>query len=302
MDDRLAVKQHFNLFRGQVEQMMSLDDLQGLVHQRRRVDRDLRPHVPGRMIEGLVDGHLGQRLQRNIPQRASGGRQHDLLNLVVMSGRHGLKNRRVLAIDRQHVNAGGTGAVHHEFARHDQRLFVGERQRFFRVDGRQCRRQSRTAHHGQQHEVHLGHRRELGVRLRSGQYAAGRTAQRFSERLGVGLFGNADCDRLQAAGLLGQKFPVAVRRERHGAIVAAEMFDHRQRIVTDAAGAAEYRNTFAHLNLAVSPPDVGGNRNLIIGMGFIARQKAAHAGCRVRHDFLAAAPYAPELVYQGKRI
>ena len=37
----------------QVEQPAGLDDLQGLVHQRGRVDRDLRAHVPGGMGQGL---------------------------------------------------------------------------------------------------------------------------------------------------------------------------------------------------------------------------------------------------------
>ena len=40
------------------EQEMGLDQLEPLVRERRRVDGDLRPHVPCRMGERLVDAHV----------------------------------------------------------------------------------------------------------------------------------------------------------------------------------------------------------------------------------------------------
>ena len=42
------------------EQLVGLDHLEALVHQRRRVDRDLRPHGPGRVRERVGDGDVGQ--------------------------------------------------------------------------------------------------------------------------------------------------------------------------------------------------------------------------------------------------
>ena len=45
---------------GRAEQLVGLDDLEALVHQRRRVDRDLGPHRPRGMGQGVVDGDLGQ--------------------------------------------------------------------------------------------------------------------------------------------------------------------------------------------------------------------------------------------------
>ena len=63
MHDRLRMNHHLDLPAVQVEQPAGLDDLQGLVHQRGRVDGDFRPHVPGGMGQGLGDGHLGQLLR-----------------------------------------------------------------------------------------------------------------------------------------------------------------------------------------------------------------------------------------------
>ena len=55
--DRLGMHDDLDLVVVHVEQLMSLDDLQTLVHQRRRVDSDLGAHGPGGVRQGLVDGH-----------------------------------------------------------------------------------------------------------------------------------------------------------------------------------------------------------------------------------------------------
>ena len=58
--DRLRVDDDLDAVVGRAEQLVGLDHLEALVHQRRRVDGDLRPHVPGRVGQGLVDGDAGQ--------------------------------------------------------------------------------------------------------------------------------------------------------------------------------------------------------------------------------------------------
>ena len=55
------------------EQPVRLDDLEALVHQRRRVDGDLAAHPPGRVAQRGVDGDVGERLGRQVAERAAGG-------------------------------------------------------------------------------------------------------------------------------------------------------------------------------------------------------------------------------------
>ena len=62
MDHRLRVDDDVELVGRQREQVMRLDQLKAFVHQRRGIDRDLRPHDPGRMLERLLHRHLAQLL------------------------------------------------------------------------------------------------------------------------------------------------------------------------------------------------------------------------------------------------
>ena len=48
VDDRLRMHDHVDPLVRDAEQVVRLDQLEPLVHQRRRVDRDLAAHVPGR--------------------------------------------------------------------------------------------------------------------------------------------------------------------------------------------------------------------------------------------------------------
>ena len=55
VDDRLRVDDDVDLLVRRAEQVVGLDQLEPLVHQRRRVDRDLAAHRPGRVGERLLD-------------------------------------------------------------------------------------------------------------------------------------------------------------------------------------------------------------------------------------------------------
>ena len=61
VDDRLRVHDHLDLVVGDAEQLVGLDHLEALVHQ--RADEsigDLRAHRPRRMGQRLVDVDVGQ--------------------------------------------------------------------------------------------------------------------------------------------------------------------------------------------------------------------------------------------------
>ena len=55
---RLRVHDHVDALVRRAEQVMGLHQLEALVHQRRRVDRDLAAHRPRRVRERLRDRHV----------------------------------------------------------------------------------------------------------------------------------------------------------------------------------------------------------------------------------------------------
>ena len=61
---------------GEAEQVVRLDQLEALVHQRRRVDRDLAAHVPGRVRERRLDARRRAARRCVMPRNGpAGGRQ-----------------------------------------------------------------------------------------------------------------------------------------------------------------------------------------------------------------------------------
>lgn len=61
VDDALTLDDDLNLILGQTEQPRGLDQLQTLVHQGRRINRDFGAHIPVRVLE-RVGLRLGAQL------------------------------------------------------------------------------------------------------------------------------------------------------------------------------------------------------------------------------------------------
>ena len=60
VDQRLRVDDDVDPLVGHAEEVVRLDRLEALVHQRRRVDRDPPAHLPGRVGEGVLDADPGR--------------------------------------------------------------------------------------------------------------------------------------------------------------------------------------------------------------------------------------------------
>ena len=60
VDDALRMDDHLDRVVADIVQPVRLDDLQALVRERRRVDRDLGAHRPGRVAERLLRGDRGE--------------------------------------------------------------------------------------------------------------------------------------------------------------------------------------------------------------------------------------------------
>ena len=148
------------------EQVVGLDHLEALVHQRRRVDRDLAAHRPRRVLERLLDRHGVQLRARAAAERAAGGGEHEpsIVPTRRLAGDQ-LVQRGVLGVDRDDLRAGRLGERHDQLAADDERLLVGERE----VDPL-GQRHDRRAEPGRaddrvQHEVGVRARDELDQAL-----------------------------------------------------------------------------------------------------------------------------------------
>src|SRR4051794_3499191 len=72
VDDRLRVHDDVDRVVRRAEEMVRLDDLESLVHQRGRVDGDLAAHRPCRMLERLLDGDVLELGACATPEGAAG--------------------------------------------------------------------------------------------------------------------------------------------------------------------------------------------------------------------------------------
>ena len=83
-----------------VEQQVRLDQLQPLVHQRRRVDGDDRAHRPRRVVQGLRRCDVGELAAVAAAERTARRGQHEPRDLARAAPAQALGQGRVLGVDR----------------------------------------------------------------------------------------------------------------------------------------------------------------------------------------------------------
>ena len=94
VDDRLRVDDDVDLIGADAEQPVRLDDLEALVHQRRRIDGDLAAHAPGRMPQRLLGGHAEQFRRAPAAKRSARGGQDEPADLATRRARAGTGESR----------------------------------------------------------------------------------------------------------------------------------------------------------------------------------------------------------------
>ena len=99
MDDALRMDDDLDRVVVDIVQPVRLDDLQALVRERRRVDRDLRAHRPGRVAEGLLRVTVDE-VRRAVEERAARCRQDQRRDPRHRLADEALPDRRVLRVDR----------------------------------------------------------------------------------------------------------------------------------------------------------------------------------------------------------
>src|SRR5215472_7314889 len=80
-------------------EVVRLDYLEALVHQRRRVDRDFRAHRPSRMVQRLLDGDLVQVELGVGPERPAAGGDDKSADVRALLAPKALPDGAVLGVD-----------------------------------------------------------------------------------------------------------------------------------------------------------------------------------------------------------
>ena len=151
VDDALGMDDDLDLLPRRTEEPMRLDDFEALVHHRRRIDRDLAAHAPARMGTGLLRGNAGKLAEWRGAERAARCGKQDppyaaLFRRACIARRETLKDRVVLAVDRQQRCAAFPHGRHEDAAREHQSLLVGKQNALARARRRKRRRESRSAY------------------------------------------------------------------------------------------------------------------------------------------------------------
>ena len=139
VDHALGVDHHLDLIRRHAKEVHGLHKLQALVHQGGAVHRDLGAHAPVGMAHRLLRGDILQFLPASAPEGAAGAGKQDLFELSLSPAHQALEDGGMLRVHRHDLRALFPGAGHHQIARADQGLLVGQGDAFFLRDGREGR-------------------------------------------------------------------------------------------------------------------------------------------------------------------
>ena len=211
MHDRLRVDDDLDVVVVDAEQLAGLDYLEPLVHERRGVDRDLRPHLPGRMGEGVGHAHRCEISRFPPPERSPACRDHDSGNLANAATGKALVYRTVLGVDRDELGTRARAcALDHRRAGHE-RFLVREGEPASLPQRGDRHAEARESDDGVQH--HVGSFDERGQRTRTCTQLDARR-QQIGEPALEGTVGDRDDTGVELFGLGRKKLERSGRPER----------------------------------------------------------------------------------------
>ena len=111
------------------EEEVGLDQLQSLVGERGRVDRDLRTHAPRRVGERVVHRHALELVAAAAAEGPSGGGQHERVDRTGVPTLEALEERGVLRVDGQQSSSTPLLRGERERSGGDEALLVRKRER-----------------------------------------------------------------------------------------------------------------------------------------------------------------------------
>ena len=238
MDDRLRVHEHLYLLHVHAEQPFGLDDLEAFVHVRCGIDGDFVAHLPVGVTQRIGSRGFAYLLHRPGAERSAAAGEQNLLYLVAVFTHQALEDSGMLAIDRQYRRMELRGEAANQFARHNERFFVGERNGLARTDSFDSGTQSGVAYHRRHDDINGRESDHFGYGISACPHLDGQVLKRVA-KFGVHrLIGDAHHLGMKLARLRNQLIyrPIGgdgVHLEEVGVVA-----HHVQRLRTDTAGRA----------------------------------------------------------------
>ena len=218
VDDRGRVDHDLDPVVREAEEEVRLDQLEPLVGERRRVDRDLRAHAPRRMGQRVLDRDLLEVVPAAAAERPARGGQHERVDRARRAALESLEERGVLGVDGQQQASSPLPRRERELAGCDEALLVRERERDAALERPERRADAGKADDRVQDDVRLGgfeQRGDVATALRVLDAVLARQLRQVGRagcegtelELGVPL---NDLDRLPAdrAGGAEQRYPL----------------------------------------------------------------------------------------------
>ena len=162
VDDRGRVDHDLDLLVRDAEEEVRFDQLQPLVGERRRVDRDLRAHAPGRVRERVLDRHALEVVAAAAAEGPARRGQHERVDRSRLATFEALEERGVLRVDGKQQTSAPLFRLARQVACSDQALLVRERERDAALERPERRADSGEADDRVQDDVRLGGLEQLG--------------------------------------------------------------------------------------------------------------------------------------------
>ena len=231
--------QHFDALGFDAEEPFGFDHLKPLVHHRGTVDRDLGAHLPVGVFQGARRSDAGQLFDRRRAEGTSRRGEEDFVDGIAVFAHQALENRAVFAVHGQNRRAVFHRELRNEFARHNERFLVGQRDGFASFDGRHRGAESGETHHGRHHHVHFGQSGDVADGFRARPHLNGEVGQRLAHRFIARLVGDDHRFGAKFARLRNEQFGVVPRREGIGLVFAGVFAHHVEGLRADRAGRTE---------------------------------------------------------------
>ena len=236
VDQRLRVDDDVDPFVGDAEEVVRLDHLEALVHQRRAVDRDPAAHLPGRVVERLGDAYGAEIVAA--AEGAAGGGDQQAVDGAGSLGADQLVERRVLGVDRQEPRSRRLGERHHQLAAEHQALLVGERDVDPGAERGDGRAEPGGADDAVEDEVRLGCRDQPPYALLTGEH--GPLPRLGGARRGIRVGERNRRDAVPPG--LAHGHPPATPGGQPDGLQFRRRLDHLERLRPDRPRRAEYQH------------------------------------------------------------
>jgi hypothetical protein len=145
----------------EAEEEMRLDQLQALVHERRRVDRDLRAHVPGRVCKRFGRRDVGELASTTSTKGTPRGGEDERVDRFLGPAFEALEPGRMLAVNGQDPPSAPLLGGERERPGCNEALLVRQREVDAALERLQRRREACESHDGVQDDVWLARPDEL---------------------------------------------------------------------------------------------------------------------------------------------